>query len=228
MHIRGVIDFASSVLLVVIAGAVAMNLLRQSGPPSANPQEMTLPTRPVSLAEAPVVGSSASPLVLLQFDDFECDYCQRFVRDVLPGFESRYVAPGIVRIAYRHFPISEIHPRAVGLALAATCAGEQGHFWDAYKLLHLDARPDRLDTLAEHLGINPDRHAKCVERTKVSALDEDRRIARELGVVVTPTFILGVPTKDDEMRALEIVLGAAPLSTFDRAIARALETSGRR
>jgi protein-disulfide isomerase len=47
------------------------------------------------------------------FSDFECPYCGRFAREVLPIIEKEYVNPGRVELAFNHVPLA-IHPNAIG------------------------------------------------------------------------------------------------------------------
>jgi predicted DsbA family dithiol-disulfide isomerase len=65
-------------------------------------------------------------------------------------------------------------------------------------------------------------------RTKVAALDGDRRVGAEIDVTETPTFLVGLPTPTKAMRVVQIVSGAAPLAAFDRAVAQALAVAKER
>ena len=40
-----------------------------------------------------------------------------------------------LRFAFRHFPLTEIHPHALPAAAAAEAAALQGRFWDMHELL---------------------------------------------------------------------------------------------
>jgi protein-disulfide isomerase len=40
-----------------------------------------------------------------------------------------------MRFAFRHFPLTSIHPRALTAAAAAEAAALQGRFWDMHELL---------------------------------------------------------------------------------------------
>lgn len=98
--------------------------------------------------------------------------------------------------AYRHFPLSEIHPNALAAAEAAEAAGAQSRFWEMHDLLfhrqHALADEDLL-RYASELGLDSerfqlDRASKAVEA----------RVARDLqsgiaaGVRGTPgIFIAG-------------------------------------
>jgi protein-disulfide isomerase len=66
------------------------------------------------------------------YTDYQCPYCARFERATLPVIEREYIDTGRVRLVVRHLPLETIHPAAFGSAVAATCATEQGRFWDLH------------------------------------------------------------------------------------------------
>jgi len=48
-----------------------------------------------------------------------------------------------VRFVYRHFPLTNVHPRALRAAEAAEAAAAQGRFWEMHR--HLYTQPDKLE-----------------------------------------------------------------------------------
>ena len=40
-----------------------------------------------------------------------------------------------MRFAFRHFPLTSIHPQALAAAAVAEAAARQGRFWDMHELL---------------------------------------------------------------------------------------------
>ena len=68
--------------------------------------------------------------LILEYGDYECPYSRMAFREV-QRVESR--AP--VRFAFRHFPLTEIHPHALAAAAAAEAAALQGRFWEMHELL---------------------------------------------------------------------------------------------
>jgi protein-disulfide isomerase len=78
-----------------------------------------------------VRGASASRLIV-EYGDYECPYSRRAFRHI-QRVESRL--EGGVRFAFRHFPLTEIHPHALAAAAAAEAAGRQDRFWDMHDLL---------------------------------------------------------------------------------------------
>jgi protein-disulfide isomerase len=82
-------------------------------------------------------GNPDAPIVLIEYSDYECPFCKRF-HSTLQAMMETYGKQGKVAWAYRHFPLTSIHPKALQAAKAAECAaqvaGNDG-FWrftDAY------------------------------------------------------------------------------------------------
>jgi protein-disulfide isomerase len=68
--------------------------------------------------------------LIVEYGDYECPYSRAAFREI-QHVESR--AP--VRFAFRHFPLTEIHPHALAAAEAAEAAALQARFWEMHELL---------------------------------------------------------------------------------------------
>ena len=103
-----------------------------------------------------VQGPDDAPLTLLEYGDYECPFCgevQPIVREI-----QRRLGDDLC-FAFRHFPLTNVHPHAEHAAEAAEAAAEQGSFWAMHETLF--ANQDALDdeALAEYdraIAINPD------------------------------------------------------------------------
>ena len=94
-----------------------------------------------------VRGGSAGRLIV-EYGDYECPYSRRAFREIEQV--ERRLGDG-VRFAFRHFPLTEIHPHALAASAAAEAAALQGRrFWDMHELLfdHQTALED--DDLRRH------------------------------------------------------------------------------
>jgi protein-disulfide isomerase len=78
------------------------------------------------------VRGPSSGRLILEYGDYECPYSRRAFREI-EQVEQR-LRQG-VRFAFRHFPLTEIHPHALSAAAAAEAAALQGRFWDMHELL---------------------------------------------------------------------------------------------
>jgi protein-disulfide isomerase len=73
-----------------------------------------------------VLGPSDAPVVMVEYGDYECPHCgtaHAIVQAVLAQFGAQ------LRFAYRHFPLTQIHPNAQVAAESAEFAGAHGQFW---------------------------------------------------------------------------------------------------
>jgi protein-disulfide isomerase len=99
-----------------------------------------------------------------------------------------------LRFAYRHFPLTQIHPHAQQAAEAAEAAAAQGRFWELHDLLF--THQDRLtlqDLLgyAAALGLDVPRYALELENhVHAPRVREDFLSGVRSGVNGTPTFFV--------------------------------------
>ncbi len=78
------------------------------------------------------LGPESAPITIYEYSDFQCPYCAK-AAPVLKQLHEAY--PKAVRVVFRHFPLSSIHPNAVMAAQAAEAAGLQNKFWQMHDLL---------------------------------------------------------------------------------------------
>src|SRR5919198_4168467 len=121
-----------------------------------------------------VRGPAGAP-VILEYGDYECPYSRQAFRAI----ERVERASGSrVRFAFRHFPLTEIHPHALAAAAAAEAAALQGRFWEMHDLLfHRQAalEDEDLRGYARELGLDGERFE--VDRASDPVL---RRIERDV------------------------------------------------
>jgi protein-disulfide isomerase len=138
-----------------------------------------------------VRGPSTAPLTMLEYGDYECPYCGA-AHPIVKQVER--LLEGDLRFAYRHFPLSGIHPHAYQAAEAAEAAGAQGRFWEMHDLLF--EHQDRLGTqdlfgYAEALGLDLARFTRELEsHAHAPRLREDFLSGVRSGVNGTPTFFI--------------------------------------
>jgi protein-disulfide isomerase len=166
---------------------------------------------PVSSADH-MLGSEHAPVTVVEYGDFECPNCKQAAPAVKMLLE-RFV--GRVRIAFRHFPLEEIHPHALAAALAAEAAAGQGKFWPMHDLLfdnqrHLKA--SQLRGYAERLELDTSRFdAEIGDTLYLQRVREDIEGGKLSGVRATPTFFINGKLQDISygLQALEQGVEAA-------------------
>jgi predicted DsbA family dithiol-disulfide isomerase len=141
-------------------------------------------------SEDPALGTSAAPVTLVEFADFECPFC----RQVAPRLAQLKAAFGDrLRIVWKDFPLSDIHPTAQKAAHAARCALDQGAFWKYHDVLFASEQLSAkvLMDAAETAGVKKEPFARCVEsRGPVPQVARNIRAGVSLGIEGTPTLFI--------------------------------------
>src|SRR5205807_969737 len=78
------------------------------------------------------VRGSASGRLIVEYGDYECPYSRAAFREIEQV--ERRLGDG-VRFAFRHFPLTAIHPHALTASAAAEAAALQDRFWQMHELL---------------------------------------------------------------------------------------------
>ncbi len=127
--------------------------------------------------------------MILEYGDYECP----FSRQAFRGIERvERELPGGVRFAFRHFPLTQIHPHAVAAASAAEAAARQGRFWEMHELLYHRQKAledDDLRTYADQIGLDVARFDRDRAGDDVAA-----RIARDVASGEATGVVRGTPT----------------------------------
>jgi protein-disulfide isomerase len=131
------------------------------------------------------------------------------VEPTLKDLLARY--GGQIRLAFRDYPLQQIHPHAEVAAEASRCAAEQGKFWEFHDQLYNTsnlAREALLDD-ARVLKLDDKQFDSCLAGGKYKAeVQRDLQEGIRAGVSGTPAFFInGVLSS-----------GSQPLSAFSRAI----------
>lgn len=123
-----------------------------------------------------------------------------------------------VKIVFKDYPLTHIHPHAQQAAEAARCAGEQGKYWEYHDILfanHSALAPDNLKKYAADLQLDATQFATCLASGKyASAVTKDLAEGTRVGVSGTPAFFVNG----------RFLSGAQPFTAFQQAIEEALET----
>src|SRR5688572_4568345 len=164
---KNALDVVTSLVMVFAAVMLVIVALNRDG---AATSTIKAPVEPISIAGAMTKGSAKAEKVLVVFSDFECPFCGRFAREILPELERRYVSTGKLALVFRHFPLP-IHSRAVKAAVSADCAGEQRRFWEMHDLLFAEgaALDDvGISTAASKAGLEMTRFQRCMQTPEMT------------------------------------------------------------
>lgn len=144
-------------------------------------------SEPVSPADH-VRGRDDAPVTVVEYGDYECPYCAA-ARPVLGAL----VDEGRIRLAFRNFPLADIHPYALTAALAAEAAGAQGRFWEMHDRLFAAQRRLRDVDLARYaaaLGLPPVSVVGEAAQPYADRVESDFASGLASGVRGTPALFL--------------------------------------
>ena len=194
----------------------------QPAPPVA-PENIVL-----GIDDDPLMGNQKARLVLVEFSDFQCPFCARFVHETFPEIEKDYIKTGKLKYVFRDFPISSAHKDAFKAALAAGCALDQGKFWEMHDRLFENQTAFTVYNLtrnAEAIGLNKEKFQKCLNNNEYETeIQNDFADGLKAGVNQTPIFFLGLTEpKSPKVKVLTVITGAKPYAVFKAAIDSALQ-----
>jgi protein-disulfide isomerase len=135
------------------------------------------------------VRGSPTARLILEYGDYECPYSRQAFRQI-QHVEQR-LGDG-VRFAFRHFPLTEIHPHALAASTAAEAAARQGRFWDMHELLfhHQKALEDE-DLRGYAAELELDLELFDSDRAGAAVLG---RVRRDVDSGLASGEVLGTPT----------------------------------
>jgi protein-disulfide isomerase len=201
--------------------------LAMSGPP-ATPPPLAVENILLGIDDDPLMGDKKARLVLVEFSDFQCPFCGRFVRETLPEIEKDYIKTGKLKYVFRDFPITSAHKDAFKAALASGCALDQGKFWEMHDQLFENQTAFTVYNLtqrAEAIGLNKEKFQQCLNNNEYETeVQSDFADGLKAGVNQTPTFFLGVTQPNStKVKVLTVITGAKPYAVFKAAIDSALQ-----
>jgi protein-disulfide isomerase len=150
------------------------------------------------VGNSPSIGPEDAKITLIEFADFECPSCRQLdliLRELLPRHPE-------VRLVFKHYPLTDIHPWAMTAAIASQCAFQQSPsaFWkmhdaifDAQDVISPSNVWDKMQDLAAQVGLNPELYKSCMinpeTKSQVTSTIEE---GHSLTITATPTtFING-------------------------------------
>lgn len=139
-----------------------------------------------------VGGNPDGSLTMVEFVDYRCSVC----RSVYAEVEGIVAQDGDIRFILKEFPIlgqeSDLASRfAVSVQqIAGDTVYKQAH--DALMVMRQRVNGDSLAALAGELGLDADAVLNRMQTEEVSAvLRANRQLAERMGVMGTPTFVIG-------------------------------------
>jgi protein-disulfide isomerase len=179
----------------------------------------------IDISNRPWRGNKDAKVVIVSYDDFQCPYCSLMHQELTQGILKEY--GDRIKIVYKDYPLSEIHPWATHAAVDANCLAAQNNdaYWSFADYLHSNGReingsrenpkslPQQIAALdgaarqhGERFKVDVSRLNACMKAQDDSGIVASRREAAQLGVEATPTIFINGNMKNgamppDELRA---------------------------
>jgi protein-disulfide isomerase len=190
------------------------------------------PMKMIDLSGRPWRGNKDAKVVIVNYDDFQCPFCSRMHQTLFPNILKTYGDQ--VKIVYKDFPLTAIHPWALHAAVDANCLAVQNSdaFWEFADYAHAnqkdlngdsnkaDAAFAKVDQITNDIGkkhgLDNEKLNACMKQQSETAVRASMLEGDKLGVESTPTlFING-----------EKVSGAFPEDQLRPIIDRAIRAAG--
>lgn len=137
------------------------------------------------------VGNINAPVTLEEFGEYESEACAKaneVVKQILEEYE------GKVRFNFRHFPLTNIHQRALKAGEAAVATAQDGKFWEMHNILFANRRnlgTTSLKLLSKEAGVQNKKFLdELVNATYGWQVQSDIKEGHTRGVKDVPTFFV--------------------------------------
>jgi len=218
---------------VVLVGGSAtafMTMGHNNAPknPETNAQLLNTLLQPI-VQNASALGMSKKNVTLIEFGDYQCQYCARFHKETKDLIVNNYVKTGMINFMFKDFVINDRPSDKLSTlaAIGSYCAAEQGKYWPYYDEVYRNSKGENIDWVSKnsltqfavYAGVKDvNKFSACLDSKKYENLVViNDNLARSIGLTSTPTFILIAEGK----MPLKIE-GAQPYSVFESAINQVL------
>ena len=145
---------------------------------------------------SPSMGPENAKVTLIEFADFQCPSCRQLdliLRDLLTAHPE-------IRLVYKNFPLTDLHPWAMTAAIASQCAYQQNpdSFWkihnaifDAQELISPTTVWEKMIDLATQLNLDKETFRACMADTAtIKLIDQTVAEGHALNITATPTIFI--------------------------------------
>lgn len=173
---------------------------------------------PISLlgSENMTLGKSEATIAIIEFSDYQCPFCVKHYKNVLPKLRESFIENGTVKYVMKDFPLA-FHAHAKKASLAARCAGEQGHYWEMHNAIfeaHGQVSDQVIDEVSKQDKLDSQALKKCLaDPVQLAKVESDIALGVKLGVNGTPSFLIG-QIKDKQLVDYRRFDGVQSFETF--------------
>ena len=154
-------------------------------------------TQPI--ATHPEQGNYNTPVVVQEFSDYQCPFCEIFQSQTFPAIKQKYIDTGKVKFVYYNFPLTEVHQDSYSAAKFAECSYKESDdatflkindkLYETIKNGKFDY--DTMSQFATSLGINKDSLKQCFDNDQYkSSINDDIKYAEDHNINGIPSFLV--------------------------------------
>jgi protein-disulfide isomerase len=183
----------------------------------------------------PWKGNKDAKVVVVSYDDFQCPFCTRMHQTLFNDVFKDYADK--IKIVYKDFPLTQIHPWATHAAIDGNCLAAQNNdaYWAFADYVHANGHeisgsqntpkklPEQLDAVdriardqARKFNLDVNQLNACIQRQNEEPIRASVKEGESLGIHATPTLFINGQKID----------GAVPSQTLRAALDRALKEAG--
>ncbi len=175
------------------------------------------------------MGDPNAPVKIVEYSDYQCPFCKRFVDETEQQLIDTYIKTGKVYFTYVPYgpgPGGQpIGTESTATAKAAFCAGDQNKFWEYSDYIFANHKGENvglytdklLNAFAQSIGLNMSDFQSCYSSNKFgNKLNDGVVQGQQAGVNGTPAFTING----------KLLTGAVPFETFQQEIDTALAAAG--
>jgi len=167
----------------------------------------------VDIKGEPFRGNPEGKVVIVEFSDYECPFCQR-AQKVSAQVRAKYGDK--IKWVFKDFPL-DFHQNAMAAHIAGNCVFQHKpeQYWKFFDIIFSEDRSPEtlmeknLEQLAVSLGVNQSTFKQCMtDESIINEIKEDISQGSKLGVTGTPAFFING----------RLLSGALPLPEFEAII----------
>ncbi len=189
-------------------------------PPAAPARPTANAPKQVKLDSDTVLGDNKAKFAIVEFSDYQCPFCARHSKSVLPQIKKNLINTGKIKYLMYDYPLG-FHTQAKSAAVAARCAGKQNQYWAMHDTLFENIRglnQALFNETAKALKLDTKAFAACIKDPGMTkAVEDNMAYGNQLGVSGTPKFYVG-RIKGDVMTDVIVISGAQGYGAFSSAI----------
>jgi protein-disulfide isomerase len=147
----------------------------------------------------PSFGTPGASVVLVEFSDFECSFCKEEAAMLRQNLLSAY--PKQVRMYFKDFPLTQLHPWAKAASMAGRCIFQQNPnaFWTYHdwifehqaEITDKNLREKVLEWATKVKELDALQVGSCMDgKTTEAEVDRNMAEGRALGINSTPTLFV--------------------------------------